>query len=636
MKRMIFTLLMFFCGLLGEVAAAPSMVGSLDIPWASGVYVSGSYAYVAAIGIEKVDITNPANPVIVSSTGETAFSINDIHIAGTYAYVAADTSGLLIMDISDFRNPNLVGSLETPYRARSVSVSDHYAYVATWGDTDLAIVDISNPQSPALEISQAFPEPTWADGVCVSDHRAYLAGEISGLHVLDVTNPLLPTYTGSVISKGTPDPDPYTYDTLCANGVFVSGAYAFVADTSGLQIIDITDLQNPILVGSVDISPSGASDVFVYGSYAYVTADVFEGKLFIIDVSDFTEDPASPVDPSVTISLNKSQYYSGDNMKVTLSTSAGTGDNSWDIYVGLILPDNSLQFMTFEPSFSLGLNPVPARPSKPITTESMTILEITLPEGLPSGNWQWASALGKDNLSKLSAISRAPFTLRNSQEAALDLTGTWSVQQTITGNCPGEDYPFTESYMAECVQNGNDLTLTSTSNGASFVGTIAGNAITLTGAIPTGDGVTSVNFSGTVSSDGNTVTGAATWTWTDGIRTCSGTGSNTMVKANASTSISVAGTWQGAWQSNASGLTGTFSTNITQQNSALSGTINVPEIGMSGAPLKGSVNGNILTFGDIDDRITFTGTVAGESAASGTYTYPSLYDNGAWQGNKIK
>jgi hypothetical protein len=635
MKKIMFTLLMFFGGLLGEAAAAPSIVGSLAIPWASGVYVSGSYAYVAALGIEKVDISNPANPTIVDSTGETAFSINDIYISGTYAYLAADTSGLLIMDISDFGNLNMVGSVETPIRARSVSVSDHYAYVATWGDTDLAIVDISNPQKPVLSISQAFPEPTWADGVCVSDHRAYLAGGITGLHVIDVTNPLSPIYTGSIVNKGTPDPAPYTYDTLYADGAFVSGAYAFVADSSGLQIIDITDLQNPVLAGSVDIPPDGASDVFVSGSYAYVTADVFEGKLFIIDVSDFIESPAIPVDPSVTISLNKSEYYPGDNMKVTLSTSAGTGDNSWDIYVGIIFPDNSLRFVTFEPSFSLGPDPVPARPSKLVTNESLTILDITLPEELPTGKWRWATALGKDNLSQIGVISWAPFTLSASQGTALDLTGTWSVQETVTGNCPGVDYPTTDTYMAACVQDGNNLTLTVPSNGASFAGTIADNAIALTGTIPTEDGVSSVNFSGTVSSDGNTVTGTATWTWTNGSRTCSGTGSNTMVKINPSTTIDVEGTWQGTWQSHAYGLSGTFSTNITQQNSALSGTISVPEIGMSGATLKGSVNGNIITFGDIDDKITFTGTVAGESAASGTYVYPSLSDNGVWQGNKI-
>ncbi|MGB9496878.1 MAG: LVIVD repeat-containing protein [Dissulfuribacterales bacterium] len=634
MKQLMFTLLIFFCSLLGETAAAPSIVGSLDIPWASGVYVFGSHAYVAGLGIQKVDISNPQNPTIVDSTGETVFSTEDIYISGTYAYVAADIAGLLIMDISDFRNPKLVGSVETPIRARSVYISGHYAYLATWGDTDLYIVDISNPQQPALAISVDFSEPTWAYGVCVSGHRAYLAGGTGGLHVLDVTNPLSPTYAGSVVNKGISDPGPFTSDSLWADGVFVSGSYAYVADIGGLQVIDITDFQNPILAGSVDIQ-GGASDVYVSGTYAYVTADPFEGKLYLIDVSEFAGGSAAPVDPSVRISLNKSQYAPGDNMKVTLTTSPGTGDNSWDIYVGLILPDSSLYFVTFEPSFSFSPDLVSARPSKPITAESITILDITLPEGLSPGNWQWASVLGKDNLSKISEISSAPFTLNNPQGSELDLTGTWSVQETITGNCPDEDYPYTNTYMAAFVQTGNHLTFTSTSTGTSLSGTISGNSITLTGTRPSEDGTISINFPGTVSSDGNTVTGTATWTWTDGSYTCSGRGTVMMARVAQSTTVNVSGTWQGSWQSSAHNINGTFSTNITQQGSVLSGTINVPEISMSGADLKGTVNGDIITFGDIDEKITFTGTVSGESAASGTYIYPSLTDNGAWQGNKI-
>jgi len=634
MKQLMFTVLIFFCGLFGETAAAPSIVGSLDIPWASGVYVSGSYAYVAGLGIQKVDVSNPQNPIIVDSTGETTFSTDDIYISGTYAYVAADTAGLLIMDIGDFGNPRLVGSVETPIRARSVYISGHYAYVATWGDTDLYIVDISNPQQPVLAISLDFSEPTWAYGVCVSDHRAYLAGGLGGLHVIDVINPLSPTYAGSVINKGTPDPSPFTSDSLWADGVFVSGSYAYVADIGGLQIIDITDFQNPILAGSVDIQ-GGASDVYVSDTYAYVTADPFEGKLYLIDVSEFVGGSAAPANPSVRISLNNSQYTPGDNMKVTLTTSPGTGDNSWDIYVGLILPDSSLYFVTFEPSFGFSPDLVLARPSKSITAESMTILDITLPEGLPPGNWQWASVLGKDNLSQISEISCAPFTMSNPQGGELDLTGTWSIQETITGNCPDEDYPYTNTYMAAFVQTGNHLTFTSTSTGTSLSGTISGNSITLTGTRPSKGGTTSINFPGTVSSDGNTVTGTATWTWTDGSYTCSGTTVVTMARVAQSTTLNVTGTWQGSWQSSAHNINGTFTTNITQQGSVLSGTINVPEIGMSGADLKGTVNGNIITFGDIDEKITFTGTVSGESAASGTYIYPSLTDNGTWQGNKI-
>ena len=279
-------------------------------------------------------------------------------------------------------------------------------------------------------------------------------------------------------------------------------------------------------------------------------------------------------------------------MKVTLTTSLGTEDNSWDIYVGLILPDSSLYFVTLEPSFSFSPDLVLARPSKPITAESVTILDITLPEGLPPGNWQWASVLGKDNLSKISEISWAPFTLNNSQTNELDLTGTWNVQETITGNCPDENYPYTSTYMAAFVQTGNHLTFTSTSTGTSLSGTISGNSITLTGTRPSEGGTISINFPGTVLGDGNTVTDTATWTWTDGSYTCSGTAVTTMERVVQSTTVNVIGTWQGSWQSSPHNINGTFTTNITQQGSILSGTINVPEIGMSGADLKGTVNGN--------------------------------------------
>ena len=250
------------------------------------------------------------------------------------------------------------------------------------------------------------------------------------------------------------------------------------------------------------------------------------------NVSEFSESLATSDTPSVTISLNNSGYYPGDNMKVTLTTSAGTGDNAWDIYVGLIMPDNSLQFMTFEPSFSLNPDPVPARPSKPITTESMTILDITLPEGLPTGNCKWASALGKNNFNKISDISWAPFTLNAPQVETHDLTGRWNVQEVTTGNCPGEGYPSTDHYTAECVQDGNHLTITTPSNNTSFTGTITNNFITLVGTRPAGGGTTLINFSGTVSSDSNTVTGTGTWIWSNGSASCSGNAVITMMRAS--------------------------------------------------------------------------------------------------------
>ncbi|HEY2292505.1 MAG TPA: Ig-like domain-containing protein [Thermoanaerobaculia bacterium] len=72
------------------------------------------------------------------------------------------------------------------------------------------------------------------------------------------------------------------------NGVAVAGNYAYVAaGATGLQVVDVTNLQAPFLVGAAD-TPGNANDVRVVGNYAYV-ADGITG-LVVVDVSD----PRSP------------------------------------------------------------------------------------------------------------------------------------------------------------------------------------------------------------------------------------------------------------------------------------------------------------------------------------------------------
>ena len=81
------------------------------------------------------------------------------------------------------------------------------------------------------------------------------------------------------------------------------------------------------------------------------------------------------------------------------------------------------------------------------------------------------------------------------------------------------------------------------------------------------------------------------------------------VAAGASSTVNVAGTWVGTWTSSAHSLSGTFSADIVQWGALLNGSISVPQIGMSGAALVGSVQGSTFVFGDIANRITFTGTL---------------------------
>jgi hypothetical protein len=66
----------------------------------------------------------------------------------------------------------------------------------------------------------------------------------------------------------------------------------------------------------------------------------------------------------------------------------------------------------------------------------------------------------------------------------------------------------------------------------------------------------------------------------------------------------------------------------------LSGTISIPYLGFSNVRLKGSLSGNVIVFGDVNETITFTGMITNATTASGTYVLPSLNDSGTWQVTK--
>ena len=57
---------------------------------------------------------------------------NDVAVWGNYAYIADDTEGLRVMDISDPTHPLESGFFDTPDCAGGVAVNGNYAYVADW------------------------------------------------------------------------------------------------------------------------------------------------------------------------------------------------------------------------------------------------------------------------------------------------------------------------------------------------------------------------------------------------------------------------------------------------------------------------------------------------------------------------
>ncbi|MDO8335677.1 MAG: kelch repeat-containing protein, partial [Candidatus Saccharibacteria bacterium] len=252
----------------------PTLKGTYDTSGgARGVQVSGKYAYVAddTSGLQIIDVSVPTSPTLVS-TYNTSGSALGIKVAGNYAYVADGTAGLLIIDISNPTSPQLISSIDTPGNAYDIDISGQYAYLADAG-VGLQIINISNPMSPL--IVKTFNTSGNSFGVYISGKYAYVADETPGLLILDISNPFSPFRAGVYNTAGA------------ADDVYVSGKYAYVADnTNGLQIINVSNPTAPTLAGSY--GTTNAQSLFVSGKYAYV-GDYTSG-LRVIDVSN----PSSP------------------------------------------------------------------------------------------------------------------------------------------------------------------------------------------------------------------------------------------------------------------------------------------------------------------------------------------------------
>lgn len=103
------------------------------------------------------------------------------------------------------------------------------------------------------------------------------------MRVVNISNPLAPTLTGSWSHQGAAGID-----------VKVSGNYAYYVfnDSTPFNVIDISTKATPVLVGSVTL-PSGAGAISVVGNYAYVLfgVTVASNTFRVIDITT----PTAPV-----------------------------------------------------------------------------------------------------------------------------------------------------------------------------------------------------------------------------------------------------------------------------------------------------------------------------------------------------
>jgi hypothetical protein len=267
-------------GILRLHPFAPTLAGRYDTPGsAAHVVVVGDYAYVAdgESGMHVFDVSDPTNPTLAGGY-DTPGWCRSLAVAGNYVYVADGTGGKLqVIDISDPTSPTLAGSymaLDNPYW---VTLHGNYAYVLdpflepVYG---IIVLDVTDPTNP-VHLGDHYTAGFDRSAVVAGDHL-YVAGDVNGLYVFDITNP------DSLVRVDQ-------LNVHNARHVAISAHYAYLADMeAGFRVLDVENPSSPTVVRTVD-TPGTAVGVHVDGNHLYV-ADWDEG-MHVYDVSD----PANPV-----------------------------------------------------------------------------------------------------------------------------------------------------------------------------------------------------------------------------------------------------------------------------------------------------------------------------------------------------
>jgi hypothetical protein len=194
----------------------PKTLGSIDLgPGNSAtdldvlnkiVYISATASSSAKPDLFIVDATDGTNPAIIGSLN-TGKGLDGIDVAGNYAYVVGedDTKEFQIVDISNHTTPVIVSTLNLPgnYAGLTVFYWNGYAYVgrANGAAQEFVIINVSNPTSPYI-VSGLGNVGGEINDIFVLNNKAYLATEddTKGMVVIDISNVNSPIVLGSMNS----------------------------------------------------------------------------------------------------------------------------------------------------------------------------------------------------------------------------------------------------------------------------------------------------------------------------------------------------------------------------------------------------------------------------------------------------
>jgi hypothetical protein len=233
-------------------------IGHIPVPSATGIETQGNFLYAGVMdeGMRIYDISNPASPTETGRVVAPGYQ-NDVAVDGKTALIANDppdaVPGFEIVDISDPAKPKIVGEYRKR-RAHAITLVGDLAFPS--GNRNMDIIDVSNPKNP--EVIGSFQADATIHDVKVLGDRAYLAlGSGHGVQIVDISDLSNPLEVSFLVD---PETD-YSHETIpnAAGDLVVMSDESFDTTSAGgeLTFIDTSDEVNPSILSKFFINVSG-------------------------------------------------------------------------------------------------------------------------------------------------------------------------------------------------------------------------------------------------------------------------------------------------------------------------------------------------------------------------------------------
>ncbi len=261
---------------------------------ARSIAIQGDIACVAHVwdGLWIYNISNPQHPFPLGHYYDGDWP-HAVEVSGNHAFTISWDDPIKIIDISNPRNLTKVGQIQTNSRIHDVTVHQDIVYIAA-GTNGLVVANISDPSDPQEIYRHSFGTFPVTYRVYVVNHTVYVITELT-LHIFDVSNLQQPVILGSYKMA-----DSYRSNDL---GLFVNDELVFVAaEGHGVIMLNASSPDNITQVGQITTDIQTPKEVGVKDQICYVVTGSSQLKVF--DISN----PNSSIQLNSTLPDSSGSY----------------------------------------------------------------------------------------------------------------------------------------------------------------------------------------------------------------------------------------------------------------------------------------------------------------------------------------